>query len=255
MNQTAQKGFSHAADVYEQARPSYPTEVVDFIKSFLNETPDIVVDLGAGTGKLTRLLEPLNARELIAIEPVAEMREKLKNIPIVTKILDATAEQLPLDDHTVDMIICAQSFHWFATHSALAEFHRVLKPNGRLVLIWNSDDQTDKQWRIEIETYIQSFKPPGTNRYKAMEWKTVFDDQKYFSSLEVKQFKNFQKITRDLGIKRVLSTSFIGALPPEEQAKVIEHIRQILDNAEEIRGINEFDIEHITNIYWCSALP
>jgi len=88
-----------------------------------------------------------------------------------------------------------------------------------------------------------------------MEWKTVFDDQKYFSSLEVKQFKNFQKITRDLGIKRVLSTSFIGALPPEEQAKVIEHIRQILDNAEEIRGINEFDIEHITNVYWCSALP
>jgi len=141
VHHVAQQGFTRGANLYEQVRPSYPTEVIDFLKSLSDETPNVVVDIGAGTGKLTRLLGRLNANELIAIEPVAEMRGNLKNIPIITKIIDATAEKLPLDDHTVDILCCAEAFHWFATHSALAEFHRVLKPNGHLVLIWNSDDR------------------------------------------------------------------------------------------------------------------
>ena len=255
VHHVAQQGFTRGANLYEQVRPSYPTEVIDFLKSLSDETPNVVVDIGAGTGKLTRLLGRLNANELIAIEPVAEMRGNLKNIPIITKIIDATAEKLPLDDHTVDILCCAEAFHWFATHSALAEFHRVLKPNGRLVLIWNSDRQTDKQWRLNIKKYIQSFRPPETINYRGMEWKKAFDDQKYFSTLEENQFKNFQKITRDLAIKRALSISFIAALPAEERTKVAEHIQEILNNAEEIRGMDEFDMEHISNVYWCSALP
>ena len=255
VHHVAQQGFTRGANLYEQVRPSYPTEVIDFLKSLSDETPNVVVDIGAGTGKLTRLLGRLNANELIAIEPVAEMRGNLKNIPIITKIIDATAEKLPLDDHTVDILCCAEAFHWFATHSALAEFHRVLKPNGHLVLIWNSDRQTDKQWKLDIHAYVDSFRLPDTIGHVGMQWKKAFDDQKYFSTLENRQFNNFKKATRDVVVKLVLSVSYICTLPAEEQAKVAEHIREMLDNAEEIRGMDEFDMEHISNVYWCSALP
>ncbi|UJR26481.1 hypothetical protein I4U23_007808 [Adineta vaga] len=253
MNLVAAEGFQKAANVYEQARPSYASEAIELIKS-LYDKPDIIIDLGAGTGKLTRLLGPVGAREVVAIEPVLSMREKLKNIPLITKILDGTAEHIPFDDHTIDMIISGQAFHWFANHRALTEFHRVLKPNGLLILLWNSTDDGGKQWAENIEKYIGSFKPTDTPRYKTMEWKQVFENQNLFSSLQHRQFSHKQRATRDLTMKRILSTSFIATLPPEQQANLIDEVRKILENAEELQGVQEFDIDHVTNIYWCSPM-
>jgi len=253
VNTFAAQGFEQAATVYEQARPSYPSEAIDLIKSFCDK-PDIIIDLGAGTGKLTRLLGPIGAREIVAIEPVSAMRENLKNIPIITKIIDGTAEHIPFDDHTVDIIVCGQAFHWFANHRALAEFNRVLKPNGFLVLIWNIADNSGREWAEEIADYVDSFKPPEVSRYKIMEWKKAFDNQNFFSPLQHKQFSSKQRVTRDLAIKRILSTSFIAALPSEEQKKLIDGVRKIIDNVEEIRNAEEFDVQQNTDVYWCSSL-
>jgi ubiquinone/menaquinone biosynthesis C-methylase UbiE len=253
VNPVAAQGFQQAATVYEQARPSYPNELIDFIKT-LHDKPDIIIDLGAGTGKFTRLLAPLGAREIIAIEPVAAMRENLKTIPIITKIVDGTAEHIPFEDHSIDMILCAQSFHWFANHRALAEFNRVLKSNGLLVLVWNKDDNSQRQWAKDLSDYVDSFVSRKTPRYRTMIWKETFDDQNFFSELQHKQFSHTHRVTRDLALNRILSSSFVAAAPPEQQTKLKDDVRTRLDNVEEIRGLEEFDIYYDTNVYWCSPL-
>ena len=253
VNIIAAQGFEQAATIYEQTRPSYPNEVIDLIKS-LYDKPDIIIDLGAGTGKLTRLLGPIGAREIIAIEPVLAMRENLKKIPIITKILDGTAEHIPFEENTIDIIICGQAFHWFANHSALAELNRVLKPNGLLILVWNSSDSTGQQWAEKITDYVDSFRSNHTPRYRTMEWKTVFDNQKLFSSLQHKQFTHQQRVTRDFALNRILSISFVAALPAEEQTKLIDEVRKMLDSNEETRDLQEFDSNLFTDVYWCSPL-
>jgi ubiquinone/menaquinone biosynthesis C-methylase UbiE len=249
----AAQGFEQAATAYEQARPTYPNEVIDLIKSLHNK-PDTIIDLGAGTGKLTRLLGPLGAREIIAIEPVLSMRENLKKIPIITKVIDGTAEHIPFEDNTIDIIICAQAFHWFANHRALAELHRVLKPNGLLILIWNAPDHTRDEWAENIRNYVDSFRQDDTPRYKTMEWKNAFDNQNFFSSAQHKQFTHKQRVTRDLIMNRFLSISFVAALPAEQKTKLIDEVRKMLDNTEEIRDVQEFDQCLVTDVYWYSPL-
>jgi ubiquinone/menaquinone biosynthesis C-methylase UbiE len=253
VNPVATEGFQKVATIYEQARPSYPSEVIDLIKSLYNK-PDIIIDLGAGTGKLTRLLGPIGAREIIAIEPVPAMRESLTKIPIITKIIDGTAEHIPFEDNTIDIIVCGQSFHWFANHDSLAEINRVLKPNGLLVLVWNTTDDTKTEWVKKISEYINSFNTTRTQRYQTMEWKKAFDNQNFFSSLQYKQFTNTFPITRDIAMNRILSTSFIAILPSEQQTKLIDEVGKMLDNVEEIRDKQEFDAHYLTDVYWCSPL-
>ncbi|CAF4014481.1 unnamed protein product [Adineta steineri] len=231
MNPIAAEGFEKAAENYEQARPTYPADAIEFIKS-LHDKPNVIVDLGAGTGKLTRLLGSMGAQEIVAIEPVAAMRENLKKIPIITKIIDGTAEHIPFDDNSVDIIICAQSFHWFATHQTLTELNRVLKSNGLLILLWNiPNNQGAPEWAENVTKYVESFKPS-----------------------EGKQFSHKQRVTPDLALKMILSMSFIAKLPSEEQTKLVDNVKKILNDVEEIRNTNGFDINLDTDVYWCSPL-
>ncbi|CAF4301977.1 unnamed protein product [Adineta steineri] len=231
INPIAAEGFEKAAEVYEQARPSYPPDAIDFIKS-LHDKPNVIVDLGAGTGKLTRLLGSMGAQEIVAIEPVAAMRENLKKIPIITKIIDGTAEHIPFDDSSIDIIICAQAFHWFATHQTLTELNRVLKSNGLLILLWNiPNNQGAPEWAENVTKYVESFKPS-----------------------EGKQFSHKQRVTPDLALKMILSMSFIAKLPSEEQTKLVDNVKKILNDVEEIRNTNGFDINLDTDVYWCSPL-
>lgn len=250
---SAARGFQQGADIYEKARPSYPNGAIDRIQSLGNK-PDVIVDLGAGTGKLTRLLGSVGAREIIAIEPVTAMREHLQAIPIISRVIDGTAENMPLADNSVDMVLCAQAFHWFANHRALAEIHRVLKPNGSLVLIWNKQDENNQAWLQPIREYVNSFQTPNVPRYVTLQWKEAFDDQAYFSPLEHEQFTSSLVGTREGIVNRILSTSFIAALTREEQETLAASVRERLENIEEIRNREELEATQLTDLYWCSAL-
>ena len=135
-------GFDRAADVYDRARPEYPPPVIDRLLEALGVGPGAtVVDVAAGTGKLTR---PLVARGLrvVAVEPVAGMRDVLAATTPGAEVLDGVAEALPVADASADAITVAQAFHWFANDAALAEFARVLRPGARLAIVWNTRDLT-----------------------------------------------------------------------------------------------------------------
>ena len=123
-------GFSTAADAYERGRPGYPEPAMAWLAERLEIAPGRdVLDLAAGTGKLTRSLVPFGAR-VIAVEPIDEMREHLFSALPDVEAFDGTAESIPLPDGSVDVVTCGQAFHWFRVEQALPEIHRVLRPDG-----------------------------------------------------------------------------------------------------------------------------
>jgi ubiquinone/menaquinone biosynthesis C-methylase UbiE len=149
VNHVARTGFEKAAPVYDAYRPGYAEAVVSFIR---NLHPTTIVDVGAGTGKLTRLLLLTGATRIIAVEPVEKMSHQL---PTTVTILNDSASHMNIPDNTADVVTCGQSFHWFATQEALKEIHRILKPDGILVLVWNTTDAAKKQaWHDEFTELV-----------------------------------------------------------------------------------------------------
>ena len=132
------RSFGAEAALYAAVRPSYPRAAIDFA---LAGTSGVLLDLGAGTGKLTAsLLE--RAEELIAVEPDAEMRAELSRAVPQARVLDGSAERIPLADRSVDAILVGQAFHWFARPAVDHEMARVLRPGGVVGLLWNFPDRT-----------------------------------------------------------------------------------------------------------------
>jgi ubiquinone/menaquinone biosynthesis C-methylase UbiE len=137
IHRTAANGFEVACDAYERGRPDYPLAVIDLICATNTDMQNkTVVDLAAGTGKLTRLLSLTDAKEIIAIEPVKGMREKLYSISDIT-VMDGIAEDIPIEDASVDIVTVGQAFHWFNGQQAIKEIYRILKPSGKLYLLWH----------------------------------------------------------------------------------------------------------------------
>ncbi len=134
--------FQDRADDYVRYRPSYPPEAIDTILDGLGPPASMVgADVGAGTGISARLVADRGAR-VIAVEPGEAMRRAAAAHPRVMW-LAATAERTALRTHSIDLVVCAQSFHWFRPPEALAEFARVLEPSGRLALMWNRRSRSD----------------------------------------------------------------------------------------------------------------
>src|SRR5690349_6622753 len=136
-------GFATAADAYERGRPGYPEEAIAWMAERLDlREGRNLLDLAAGTGKLTRTLVPFGAH-VVAVEPIDEMREQLFRALPDVDAFDGTAESIPLPDGSVDAVTCGQAFHWFRAEQALKEIHRVLRPAGGLALVWNVRDLSD----------------------------------------------------------------------------------------------------------------
>lgn len=135
--------FSDRAGDYAKYRPSYPEEAIATILEGLGDSSQLVAaDIGAGTGISSRLLAQRGVR-VIAIEPNAAMREAALPHALV-EFGNGTAEATNLPDASVDLVTCFQSFHWFNPEPTLLEFHRILKPTGRLAVVWNDRDRDDE---------------------------------------------------------------------------------------------------------------
>lgn len=218
VHESAIEGFSRGASAYERGRPGYPKDAVDWICERLDIGPSsTLVDLGAGTGKFSRLLVPLAAR-LYAVEPSAGMREELKKAVPEATVLDATAQAIPLPDGSVDAVTAAQAFHWFATERVLTELHRLLRPQGGLALIWNRRDMADPL-QLALEGVVARYRG-GTPAHENDRWMDAMSATNKFSPAGRRQFNYLQSLDRAGLVDRLLSISFIAALDQSERNAV-----------------------------------
>ncbi len=248
VNPVAAAGFGSAADVYERARPSYPEAAVRWIAERTGlDYGSTVVDVGAGTGKLTRLLALTHAR-VIAVEPVEAMREvMLSRVPGV-EVMAGTAEALPLPDAIADVVTCAQSFHWFANDTAIAELHRVLKPGGALVLIWNSRNMADPLQRA-LEDLLAPLREGVIDQLEGS-WREALDASPLFGPLEVARFEIAQQLTADGVCERVASTSFVAAMPQPQRDELLARVRVLVGKRDE-----PVAFPYVTEVYLSRRTP
>ena len=235
LHPAASGGFARAAEAYERGRPGYPAAAVDFLAARLRlERGRTVVDLAAGTGKLTRPLLATGA-DVIAVEPVAEMRAAL---PAGAHVLDGTAEAIPLAAASADVVTVAQAFHWFDGDAALAEIHRVLRRGGALALVWNR--RMDDPLNQAVEELIAPYRG-HTPALRTNAWRAAFERTELFGPLEAHAFPNEQSLDADGLADRVASISFIAALDDAERTRVLRAVRALA-------GADRVTIRHDTEV-------
>ena len=210
--------FARVADAYEQSRPGYPADAVLWLAG---ETPCDVVDLGAGTGKLTRSLAALG-HHVVAVEPLGEMLDRLRAaVPGVTAVA-GSAESMPLPDGAADVVACAQAFHWFDQEAALAEIARVLRPGGRIALVWNVRDER-VPWVSELSDAMVG--RTGVDRGAA----APIEQSGLYGTVEHATFEHTQTVDRDALRALVLSRSYCAVLPEEERAPILGRVDRLFD--------------------------
>ena len=219
-------GFERAVADYERGRPGFPDRAVAFLVDRLSLGPGrTLLELGAGTGKLTRLLAPSGAR-ILAVEPLVAMREALShNLPEV-EILDAVAEDLPLADGAVDAAVAAQAFHWFDGERALSELARVLRPRAPIALVWNVRDEA-VPWIRELTELIEPHRGDAPS-HRSLRWRAAFDASDAFPPPELTSFPYVHETTREGIVARVSSISFIATLAPDERERVAAAVQRLV---------------------------
>lgn len=244
VHHSAAAGYKTGADAYVRGRPDYPLQVTDWLRDTLGLNEDkTVIDLGAGTGKFTARLVATGA-QVIAVEPVAQMLDKLSEAFPEVLAVSGTALDLPLPDASVDVGICAQAFHWFASSEALTEIARVLKPGGKLGLVWNSRD-TKVSWVLKLDAIVNALEG-DTPRFYTGAWRRAFPHAA-FGPLQEQHFSHGHTGSpEDVIFNRVRSTSFVAALPAVERAKVDEQIRAMIAREPQLRGKDVVTVPYVT---------
>jgi ubiquinone/menaquinone biosynthesis C-methylase UbiE len=215
------RSFEQVAELYERVRPSYPDEAVDWLADQLGVDSDsTVLDLGAGTGKLTRLFVA-RAAHVIAVEPGPEMLAQLRRVvPEADAVLGA-AEAIPLADDSVDAVVCGQSFHWFRRGEAMREIRRVLRPGGGLGLIWNARDRDDPL-QAQVTKLLEPFVPPGREALPTTAARFVAEA---FGELVTAEFRFEQELDADALAGRILSISFVAAAEEPRRRELERQLR------------------------------
>jgi SAM-dependent methyltransferase len=249
VHSAAQQGFSKEAAAYARGRPDYPDALIEWLRSWLVPGAP-AVDLGAGTGKFTRLLRSAGS-DVTAIEPVEEMRRELVRALPDVRALPGTAQSMPLPDRSAGGVVCAQAFHWFATISALTEIRRVLMPGGSLGLVWNVRDES-VDWVAELSAIIQPYEGDAP-RNRSGAWRALFPNDWFFDPVETVFDHRHVGPRETVIVDRFLSVSFIAALPPAEKARVAGRLREIAHAHPELRGRETIAFPYRTHAYRCAV--
>ena len=224
--------FGAEAAAYERGRPSYPPEAIDWL---LPDGAHRVLDLGAGTGKLTtRLAE--RGLDVVAVDPVPEMLELLTRSLPDTPALLGTAEEIPLPDDSVDAVLVAQAWHWFDPERAIQEVARVLRPGGRLGLVWNNRDER-LGWVKELGRIIGHEADPFS---QTVELPTPFTD------VARHQVEWTSYLTPQALIDLVASRSYCITSPENVRTRTLEQVRRLLDTHPALAGANGLALPYVT---------
>jgi SAM-dependent methyltransferase len=197
--------------------------VVDWLAERLRLGPGAtVVDVGAGTGKLTRDLVPTGAH-VVAVEPLTEMLEQLAAAVPEAEALVGSAEELPLEDGSADAVVAASAFHWFDPDRALPEIHRVLKPGGALATIGNGRDLSDRLQQ-EIQAIVGPYVPaPGA----LSGWVAVLEASPLFGPIERFETTHEQRFDPEGLAERMGTVSYVARLPEDERTEVLARLRTL----------------------------
>jgi SAM-dependent methyltransferase len=253
IHQKAAAGFSApgATDAYERGRPPYPPESVDRLVEVGRLGPGRdVVDLAAGTGRLTRLLTPTGSR-VVAVEPVGAMRAALRAACPGVEVLDGTAESIPLADSSIDAVTVGQAFHWFDGPVALTEIARVLRPGGTLVLVWNAQNGL-APWIDRVLTITHAANVEGAPQYDTGAWRSAFAGVTAFGDLSEHHVVSGWEVDVETVLNRFASVSYIAALPEPRRADVLGAIREVLDADPATAGRDRFPMPTRTDLFWCT---
>ena len=229
------RSFGGVADAYDRGRPSYPRDAAVWLTS---AEPLTVLELGAGTGKLTEQLVALG-HDVHATEPDPAMLEILKARYPTVRASEAAAEEIPGPDSMYDVVIGAQCFHWFDLDRAIPEIARVLKPGGRLSLVWNTRDERIpwvKRLGKIIGSQEQGVGPPEALQ-KSLD----------FLHVEDKTFKHWQHIDRSSIQDLVLSRSNVALLDDIARAEKLEELLAFYD--EFGRGMDGMKLPYDTQCF------
>ena len=226
--------FGGVADLYERARPGYPREAVVWLAGDARR----VVDLGAGTGKLTRELAALGY-DVVAVEPSREMAERLRAAVPGAVALEGSAESIPLLDGSADAVLAGQAFHWFDAPLALAEIARVLRPQGTLGLVWNQRDDA-LPWVARLSELIGS----------ESEWDhsspPEIAESALYGEVEGELFRHAQQLDRQTLVELVSSRSFTATMDPEERSALLDRVGRLYD---ETAGAGGLVLPYVTRAF------
>ena len=224
--------FGAEAAAYERGRPSYPPEAIDWL---LPPDASDVLELGAGTGKLTtRLVE--RGLNVVAVDPIPEMLELLSNSLPDTPALLGTAEEIPLPDNSVDAVLVAQAWHWFDTERAVKEVARVLRPGGRLGLVWNARDER-LGWVKDLGRII------GHEDAQFNE-KTTLPES--FTDVQRNQVEWTSYLTPQALIDLVASRSYCITSPEKVRTQTLDRVRNLLATHPALANSNGLALPYVT---------
>jgi SAM-dependent methyltransferase len=250
VHEVAEKGFGREAATYERVRPSYPTDAVEWLAQYLELGPGrTVIDVAAGTGKFTRLLLPFGTT-LVAAEPVEGMRHTFVSAVPGVPILAAIAEALPIASESVDGVTVAQAFHWFDAERAFEELARVLRPGGRVGLIWNARDRSS-EWVNEVWSIMDRVEKRAPWRDHENWRDSALGQRSGFGPIHTATFRHEQTISPAGVVERIASVSHVAVLPSVEQERVLDEVRAVLAGHPDTRGRTEVRIPYRVDAYWC----
>jgi SAM-dependent methyltransferase len=222
--------FGANADAYERARPAWPEEAARWL---VPEDAELVVELGAGTGKLTRAVAALGAR-VVAVEPDPRMLAVLRGVGL--EGVEGSAEGIPLGDRVADAVVAGSSLHWFDLGQALPEIHRVLRPGGRFGFAWNHrDDRHPAIARMNEAVYAAQIRTRGP-RWRSRDWSAELTAGGLFRDVEQARFEHVLELPREALRDHLLSYSGVAALPEDERRRLLAAVAGLLDSDESVRG-------------------
>ena len=241
--------FSNRVANYVKYRPTYPKEVLQFLQNELKlQSNSIIADAGSGTGISTKtFLE--NGNTVYGVEPNAAMRaaaeEFLKDFPNFRSV-NGTSENTTLPDDSIDFVTAAQAFHWFEPEAARAEFKRILKPEGWVVLIWNERRLDTNEFLREYEKFLLQF---GTDYAKVRH--DYLPEEKlgefFTAGFQTASFQNAQIFDFE-GLKgRVLSSSY---MPSETDARYAEMTKSLSGIFTKHAENDRIAVLYDTNVYY-----
>ncbi|KAG1441213.1 hypothetical protein G6F56_011582 [Rhizopus delemar] len=255
MHPIATQGFQLSNDAYAQARPSYPLATIDFMTDFFTNRPKDtlqVLDIGAGTGIMTRLLVN-QGFQVTAVEPVEGMLDKLRQSLPQANVLKGTSWSLPVPSGSQDFIVLAQCFHWFDDIPSLKEMYRVLKPGGYIFMVWNTEARDRSEWISKLAKLWEDYElaiPLHHNN----NWQKVFETDQakelYQLPLHHKQWFMDKPTTRSHLWTRVMSKSYVAILDDDKKRKLKQDFEQLLSEYQ-ISQEEPFQFLDNTDLYWC----